>query len=422
MNKKRYIFIVVILFSFCLLFFYCSGGVEIDEINNNNFSDNTVNNNNEDEDDAGSNNTSSDNENANDNSADNTNSNSNDAVSENIEPSNDSESNDFNDTDDNAESENSNNENSEENVDNIEENSIVNDTNAELELEDEDDGEDIADSKNENSKNDMLPNLIEEEKNSTNLKKNDESDINSDSGSSQPLLKVFQDYFGADDSNLTDINLFTEKKYTSDKIKKFSKGNDFYMFLPSDTVSESRDSDWNYLWKGEYQGNYREEAIPYYEMDNDDDITSEVEALDAEFNKREISVRFISIDRKIPSDTDDEYVTELFLGFLSTKQFSEDLGIHQWKFYFNENLDEIFKKKKISHSFVKSGLKHHPTDKKKYNEYYVFTFFSPREARLVFLITVFSFTKYVYKEMVSDGVLDSYYENWVSFISSFNFN
>ncbi len=219
--------------------------------------------------------------------------------------------------------------------------------------------------------------------------------------SNDSLLDDFDFYFGknTDSINLYGVNSPYDKKKN---LTEVTKGSEFKMSFPSDfSFSKQSNGDWNFLWDSFYNG-----------------MNSNIHDKNSE--KNNIKVRFISIDRDIPSDADNNYINKLFFGYLSTESFKR-LGVDKWKPYENETLKSVLLKKGIVSSFVYSGAVLSSVNREKLMNFFVFTFYNPVKNKLVFLLISFEFHIDAYSSMESDNIIENYYRNWISLISTFNF-
>jgi hypothetical protein len=250
-------------------------------------------------------------------------------------------------------------------------------------------------SNDDNNENDITSN---KEENQEALKENEyDNEKENEISDEKKLSSDFEKYFN---KKVYEISLYPGKSYDKSNLVQVFKESDFYMTFPNDIKDYSKDEDWNLLWEGKYNN----------------DITEE----DEDNERDKISVRFITIDREIPEGKSNNYINDLFFGFLSTESFHK-LGINKWKPYIDENLKKILNDKGIISSFVYSGITHIPQDKTSLVNYFVFIFFNREKNKLVFLTCIFSFNKYAFARMERDGIIDAYYKNWISFISTFNF-
>ncbi len=266
--------------------------------------------------------------------------------------------------------------------------------------------ENIENNTNSISNNNLSENDIHNEQlennDSENIEKNDKDELSDDGNSIEELTQddLNNDFSKFFNKKIDKVNLYTDSSYDVDSLNEIRKDTEYTMLFPDDVVNISENEDWNILWEGEYRNSKL--------------------STDNESDKDKITVRFISIDRIIPDGATNNYINDLFFGFLSTGAFQK-LGIKKWKPYINSNLSEILLNKGIISSFVYSGITHYPNDKVSLVNYYVFIFFNRDKNQIVFLTTIFSFNKYAYAKMEKDETLENYYENWISFISTFKF-
>lgn len=242
-------------------------------------------------------------------------------------------------------------------------------------------------------------NATDEEKNNEEGLKENEADNNSKW--EEPLNNDFMKYFNEERFFL---NLSTTRLYSKDNIKKIEWNNKYYLLFPSDVINNSDSENLDIIWNNNYYKTTEKELINN----------------EAQF-PAELSVRFIGMHKKISTDNP-HIINSLFYGFLAETDFKDKLGIDKWKnpsFKYKDNLMNNLKEKEIISSVVFSGLKEF--NETHFANYFVFTFYSKNKNSLVFIIMIFYFEKEIYYYMEQEGSVIDYYNNWISFVSTFNF-